>query len=275
MIYRPSTQPIPSERPEMTNWNKVLHKLSENTQSKVTTVLSQRGKLPYNKFKDLLDRQAQEAIMETLTEHKVNAKLVSEEGDQLFGTGEYIITADPVDGTTNLSRGLQPAVLSISVAKGSHQSEVTAAIVTNFYTGETYYAEKNKGAMLNDASIKPAPYIPYRHGLIGMDISKGPRLEKTSRLIAESRHSRQEGCTAASLCHVADGTLDAHIDLRAIVRATDISAGLLIIKEAGGVYSINGELFGDFPLTRDTRVTVIAANTRRLHEEILDLVDER
>ncbi|MGW8182139.1 MAG: inositol monophosphatase family protein, partial [bacterium] len=106
----------------------------------------------------------------------------------------------------------------------------------------------------------------------GMDISKDPKLEKTTILIAESRHIRQEGCSAASLCHVAEGVLDAHIDLRGIVRATDISAGLLMIREAGGVYSLNGELFGDLPLTRDTHCTVIAANTKRFHDEIVELI---
>ncbi len=254
------------------NYQKLLHALSENIQSKVLTVIPQRGTMPVNRFKDLLDKQAQDAIIETLVKHGADVTLISEEGDQIFGTGEYIITADPVDGTTNLSRGFAPSVLSLSVATEPHQSSVVAGIVTNFYTGETYYAEKNKGATLDDTSIKTSQYTPYRHGLIGMDISKDPVLEKTTRLIAESRHIRQEGCSAASLCHVTDGTLDAHIDLRGIVRATDISAGLLMIREAGGVYSLNGELYGDLQLTRETRCTVIAANTRRLHDEILELI---
>ena len=254
------------------DWHTILHTLSENIQGKVLTVIPQRSTLSNNKFKDLLDKQAQDAIIETLTKQKVSAKLISEEGDVVFGDGEYIITADPVDGTTNLSRGLQPSVLSLSAATSPHQSDVIAGIITNFYTGETYYAEKDLGATLDGMPIKPAPYIPYKHGLIGMDISKDPRLEKTTRLIAESRHTRQEGCSAASLCHVAAGQLDAHIDLRGIVRATDISAGLFIIKEAGGVYSLNGELFGDLPLTRETRCTVIAANTQRLHDEIMELI---
>lgn len=254
------------------DWKNTLSSLSDNIQGKIISVIPQRGKLPYNKFKEVLDKQAQDAIIETLREHKISAKLISEEGDEVFGDGEYVITADPVDGTTNLSRGLQPAVLSLSVATGPHQNDVIAAIVSNFYTGESYYAEKEIGAFLDDFPIKASQYVPYQHGLISMDISKDPKLEKTTRLIAESRHTRQEGCSAASLCHVAEGVLDAHIDLRGIVRATDISAGLLMIKEAGGVYSLNGELFGDLPLTRKTHCTVIAANTKRLHDEIMGLI---
>lgn len=255
------------------NYQKVLQELSDNIQNKVLTVIPQRGNMPNNKFKDLLDKQAQDAIIETLEKLHVDATLISEEGDQVFGSGKYIITADPVDGTSNLSRGFPPSVLSLSIATEPHQSNVEAGIVTNFYTGETYYAERGKGATIDDSPINVSSYIPYKHGLIGMDLSKDPVLEKTTRLISESRHIRQEGCSAASLCHVAGGTLDAHIDLRGIVRATDISAGLLMIREAGGVYSLNGELFGDLPLTRETRCTVITANTRRLHDEILELIE--
>jgi myo-inositol-1(or 4)-monophosphatase len=257
----------------MINWNKILYKLSDNIQNKVITVIPQRGLYPNDKFKNILDMRAQDAIIETLIQNNISAQLISEEGDTVIEDGKYIITADPVDGTTNLSRGLQPSVLSLSIATSPKQSEVVAGIVTNFYTGETYYAEKEKGSTLDGAPIKPSKYVPYKLGLIGMDLSKDPKLEKTSKLIAESHHIRQEGCSAASLCHVAEGKLDAHIDLRGIVRATDISAGLFIIRESGGFYNVNGELFGDLPLTRETRCKIVAANTKKLLEEITSLIE--
>ena len=104
--------------------------------------------------------------------------------------------------------------------------------------------------------------------MIGMDISKNPAMDRLGRLIGASRHIRQQGCSAMSLCCVAAGTLDAHIDLRGFVRATDISAGLLMIREAGGVYAINGELFGDMKLTKGTKVELVAASSPRLLREI-------
>lgn len=256
------------------NWHSVLHELSKNIQSKITEVIPKRNKLPYTAFKSLLDSQAQEAIVEILREKKVDAKLISEEGDLQFRDGKYIITADPVDGTTNLSRGLQPSVLSISVATEPNQNSVIASIVTNFYTGKTYYAEKNRGASLEEFPIKPAKYCQYKDSLIGLDLSKKPDLDKTYRLILESNHIREEGCSASSLCHVADGTLDAHIDVRNMVRATDISAGLFIIREAGGIYSVNRKIFGDLQLARDSNCEVIAASTRKLHDEILRIIEK-
>ena len=50
------------------NWRKILFDLSTNVQSKVIEVIPQRGKIPYNKFKGLLDNQAQEAIIDTITQ---------------------------------------------------------------------------------------------------------------------------------------------------------------------------------------------------------------
>jgi len=104
--------------------------------------------------------------------------------------------------------------------------------------------------------------------MIGMDISKNPAMDRLGKLITASRHVRQQGCSAMSLCNVAAGTLDAHIDLRGIARATDISAGLLMIREAGGVYTINGELLGDMELTQGAKVELVAASNPRLLDEI-------
>ncbi len=255
------------------DWRNILHELSDNIQSKVLTVIPQRGNLPNTKFKDLLDKQAQNAIVETLKEHEVSAKLVSEEGDVVFGNGSRVLVADPVDGTTNLSRGLRPAATSLSLSETGSQSGVVAGIVADLYTGETYYAERGGGATLNGEPIQVALPERYSHALISVDISKGPHLERTRRLIEESLHLRSEGCSSMSLCHVASGTLDAHIDVRGILRATDVSAGLLILREAGGVYAVNGELFKDYPLTRDTRMELVASASRRLLDEINSLMD--
>lgn len=252
----------------MVDWKSILHGLSDKIQGSVLTVIYQRNTMSTQKFKGLLDKQAQDAIIDTLGKLEIGITLISEEGDQIFGDGRYTMVADPVDGTTNLARGLSPAVTSISVSETDHQSGAVAGIVTNFFTGETFYAERGRGATLDGATINVAPDIKYRRGMIGMDISKNPEMDRLGRLIGASRHVRQQGCSAMSLCSVAAGTLDAHLDLRGIVRATDISAGLLMIREAGGVYAINGELFGDMELTQCTRVELVAASNPRLLEEI-------
>ncbi len=257
---------------ETPDWKTILQELVDNIQDKVLSSIPKRHSMPLTDFKRLLDDDAQEAIVETLTENRVSANLVSEEGDHVFGGGDYFIVADPVDGTTNLARGLQPAVTSISVSETGTQGGVFAGIVVNLYTGETYFAEKGKGAMQDGWPLQTVPPTKYRDALVSMDLSKVPRLDFMTPLIRESRHIRAEGCSAVSLCHVAAGVLDAHVDFRGILRATDASAGLLILREAGGVYQVNGETFGDFPLTRDTRFELAAASSQELMDEINQLL---
>jgi myo-inositol-1(or 4)-monophosphatase len=249
-----------------------LHLVARNIEERVANVLHQRRTLSMNAFKSILDYVAQEAIKETLSSLDASVRLVSEEGDATIGGGVFVVVADPVDGTTNLSRGFHPAVTSLSVADGVHQSDVLAGIVMDLYTEDTFYAEKDRGALLNGKAIKVAQALKYRDGLISMDISKTPRLGKVKALIEHSQHIRMEGCSAMSLCNVASGSLDAHIDVRGTVRATDISAGLIILREAQGYYSINGEIFGDMPLTRSTRVELVAASSVELINEIIGLM---
>ena len=254
------------------NRHELLLELVQNVREGIRRFLPERGKLPVREFKRLLDDSAQEAIIETLNRLGVSARLVSEEGDMTFGAGEYTIIADPVDGTTNLARGLCPSVVSISIGRMPTQSSVFAGIVAGVETDEIFFAEEGRGATLNGRPICPMESTGLEESLVSLDISKLGDISGVLPLLINSRHIRAEGCSAMSLCRVAAGIMDAHVDHRGLIRATDISAGLFILREAGAVYAVNGKLEGDFPLKRDTRVSLIAASDKRLLEEIQSLI---
>ncbi|MFP3951237.1 MAG: inositol monophosphatase family protein [Candidatus Bathyarchaeia archaeon] len=233
-----------------------------------------RGDQDIIAFKNTLDRTAQEAIVTTLREKRINANIVSEEGNCILGVGgDETIILDPIDGTTNMARGLNPAVTSIAVSETTHQSGVYAGLVMNLYNGAYYRAEKGCGAFHGDAPITTSPPIDVDEAMLSLDISKKPRLERVSGILDLNQHLRFLGCSAMSLCHVASGIIDAHLDIRGILRATDVAAGLLILREAGGVYSIDGETFGDMPLTRVTNFELIAANKPPLLRKLRRLTE--
>ena len=56
-----------------------------------------------------------------------------------------------------------------------------------------------------------------------------------SKIIGIAEHVRLLGANALEACYLAKGSLDAYIDLRGKIRATDIAAAFLIVKEAGGI----------------------------------------
>jgi fructose-1,6-bisphosphatase/inositol monophosphatase family enzyme len=63
--------------------------------------------------------------------------------------------------------------------------------------------------------------------------------------------------------------MDAHVDLRGTLRVTDTAAGLLILKEAGGIYAIDGKPEGDIELTREATMKLIAASNPGTLEELM------
>jgi myo-inositol-1(or 4)-monophosphatase len=231
--------------------------------------------LGMQEFKHIIDEAAQEAIVESLTGSGVDARLVSEEGDRLLGgSGREVVVADPVDGTTNLSRGLQPAAICLSVSTSASFRDTYVAVVKDLYSGATYTAEKGKGATLGGRPLSVSRNTEPKRSLISLDISKTSSLDRYLPLLREARYIRMLGCSSKDLCHVASGVFDAHIDVRGSLRSTDVAAALLILTEAGGCYAADGVTGGDFQLTREENLELVAASTPLLLKRLVDLTRE-
>ena len=248
--------------------------MAEKVRSNVRQALLKRQSYEVLDLKRLLDSEAQGAVVDTLERLGASVHLISEEGDVTIGGGGAYVIADPVDGTTNLSRDVPLAVTSLAVAETPRLSDAVAGLVMDLYTGDVYRAERNRGAWRGGKHIHPAGPRPLGDALLSMDISKGAPLNPVKEVIARARHLRQLGCSALSLCLVAAGVMDAHIDLRGTLRATDVAAGLLILREAGGIFSIDGAVGNDLELSRSTKLNLIAASGRGLLEDIMELLDQ-
>jgi len=252
-------------------WLEILREIADNIISRVTEVRLRGEGLENREIERLLDEAAQSALLETLTMRDVSAQIISEEGDVVVGSGGPIIVVDPVDGTTNLARGLKPAVTCISVSENNRLSGTIAALVADIYNGETWTAEKNRGAYLDSKPIHIAPAKPIQSALISVGMSKILKLERMTPLLVNCRHIRMLGSSANELSLVASGILDAHIDIRGTLRVTDVAAALTIIREAGGVYAVNGVINGDFFLIREATLELVATSTPQLLEKLLYL----
>lgn len=258
---------------QIAGWTSILRETAENVRTRIRGALLRRPALEFTELKSLLDSEAQHAVEDTLTQIGASADIVSEEGESVVGDGGIHIVVDPVDGTTNLARGVPLAVTSLLASENQRISGALAGLVMDLYSGDIYRAEREKGAWRGGIPIHPAEPRDITEALISIDISKGASLKPVEGVIAEARHLRQLGCAAISLCLVASGVIDAHIDLRGTLRATDVAAGLLILKEAGGVYSVNGCIEGDLELKRGTRLELVAASSSKMLQDILLLVD--
>jgi myo-inositol-1(or 4)-monophosphatase len=225
-----------------------------------------------------IDLAAEKAIMDTLQKHKVTFTLISEESGMIeYGTDprQCYVTADPIDGTTNLIRGLPFYATSIALSNEPTLGAVHSALVTDLFHGTTYTASKGAGAFRDNKRIKPSSNIGVEESVIGIDLNSY-RIQKLApkltALMGEAKHMRHFGANALELCYVADGTIDAFIDIRGKLRTTDMAAASLIIKEAGSIISTPEGKQLDARLDPHQRVEFIAASNENIHKRIISLI---
>lgn len=225
-----------------------------------------------------VDLAAEKAITETLLEHGLSFTLISEEtGIKRYGEKpeKAYITADPIDGTTNLTRGIPFYATSIAVSTKPELRTVHTALVADLFHNITYTAAKGEGAKRNNKEIKPSKQADLAEAVIGVDLNTYKAREVASRitsLIEQTKHIRHLGANALEMCYVADGTIDAFIDIRGKLRATDTAAAWLIIQEAGATITTPEGKPLNAKLDPQEKLTFVASANRKIHKTILKLL---
>lgn len=226
----------------------------------------------------LVDLAAEKAIVDSLQQNSVSFTLISEEsGVKEFGAypKECFVTVDPIDGTTNLMRGLPFYASSIAVSRKPEISEVYAGMVADLYHDVVYMAFEDKGAYCNGRKIETSKTTSLEDAVVGLDIntSKVKALaSQLTNLIQNTKHIRHFGANALELCYVADGSTDAFVDIRGKLRTTDVAAGFLIVKEAGGTVTTLDNQAINVKLDPKQTVSFVASANLQIHKNILSLV---
>ena len=220
-----------------------------------------------------IDKAAEEAIVDTLSYHKVCCTFVSEEmGTKIIGgESDLFVVTDPVDGTTNALHGIDFYATSIAVSDKPSLNGVFYGLVMNLANGEVFDAGRGRGAFHNGQPLEISCETDVASSIIGIDLSGIDKimLKRVETIILSSHHLRHFGANSLELCQVASGLTDAFIDFRDRTRATDIAAAYLILREAGGAVldPTGAEL--DIPLTPKSRTSLIAGN-QKICNVILD-----
>jgi myo-inositol-1(or 4)-monophosphatase len=267
------------------DWLQILIRCKDNVKTRIHPLLEtlrepqpDLGKGAGGDSMKLVDLAAEKAIVETLQQFGVSFTLVSEEsGVKEFGekAKECYVTVDPIDGTTNLVRGLPFYASSIAVSAEPVLSSVYAALVADLFHDTTYTAQKGKGAYRDGEQIKPSALVSLEDAVMGLDLNTYKVREiapQVTRLIQATKHIRHFGANALELCYVADGTTDAFVDIRGKLRTTDMAAGFLILREAGGIITTPEGKALDVKLDPQQKVKFIAAGNAQIHQAILSLI---
>jgi myo-inositol-1(or 4)-monophosphatase len=220
----------------------------------------------------LVDKVAEEAITRYLERHKVECTFVGEErGVQTIGEKpEFYLVADAVDGTTNATRGINFVSASLAVAPADDLGQVEAAVVMNLCHGETFEAEKGKGARCNGKRVRASDVVSLKDAVLGVDVSRSPdSVGRSAPFMRKAKTVRSFGSAALEICYVASGRLDAYVDLRGMLRTVDFAAVMLIVEEAGGIFvQSDGRGFSGYRLSELNRFSVLAAANEGIYREL-------
>lgn len=228
-----------------------------------------------NDFVSEVDRNAEREIIQQLAKTYPDHAFIGEESGR---TGpeeaEYVWIIDPLDGTTNYLRGIPHYAVSIAC---THKGKLEHAVVHNPVLREEFTASRGRGAQFNGRRIRVSNTQGLESALVGTGIPfKGhcaEHLPTYSAALAEiasrSAGIRRAGAASLDLAYVAAGRLDAFWEIG--LAPWDMAAGVLLIKEAGGLVSDfdggekfmeSGNIVAGNPRAFKSVLQIVASKTR-------------
>lgn len=217
--------------------------------------------------KDLVtitDKKVEDFIVTRIREKYPLHDIFGEETGRTQLSSDYLWIIDPIDGTTSFFH--QQPFYAISIAV-QHKGQTICGAVYAPYFDELFFAEKGKGAFMNDRLIG----VSKARNLINSVMATGfaclradlafNNLFYFNKIVPQLRDIRRYGSAAIDLCYVACGRLDGFWEMN--LNIYDIAAGAFIVEQAGGlVCDFKGG--ADFP-----KQGIIATNTR-LQKKLLE-----
>jgi myo-inositol-1(or 4)-monophosphatase len=174
---------------------------------------------------------------------------------------------DPIDGTTNFLHGIPHFAISIGLER---DGEIIAGVVYEPIHDELYHAEKGGGTFLNDRRLRVSGRRKMNESLFATGIPFAGKeghqdfVDTVTKVMAVSSGIRRFGAASLDLAFVAAGRYEGYWESN--IKAWDIAAGIILVKEAGGY--VSDRAGGSAMLGRGD---IVAANSQ-LHETLLDMV---
>jgi myo-inositol-1(or 4)-monophosphatase len=227
-------------------------------------------------FVSKADQQAERTIYDELLQARPDWGFVMEEAGTIEGDPtkpRWIV--DPLDGTSNFLHGIPHFAVSIAAQEprldGKGWGDVIAGVVYQPITDETFWAEKTRGAWLQDARLRVSARNQLADALVatGIPYQAHGNFDEWTRIFREVGPQiagiRRFGAASLDLAWVAAGRFDGFWETG--LSSWDTAAGCLLVREAGGFVT---DFRGRSQPVCDTEV--LAANDplhSRLHKVLI------
>lgn len=190
-------------------------------------------------FVSRADKQSEKIIFEELQRARPDWSFLMEESGEVVGKDtDHVWIIDPLDGTSNFLHGIPHWCISIGL---KYKNDIIAGVIYDPVKDEMFTAEKGGGAFLRRKRLRVSGRINMLEATI---VTGAPRRskQKLEKFIREYKAvqdiapgMRRFGAAALDMAYVAAGRFDAFWERD--LKAWDIAAGMIILKEAGGFYT--------------------------------------
>ena len=194
-----------------------------------------------NDFVTNSDLKVEKIIIEELKKARPAFSVLSEEkGKENNKDKKNTWIIDPIDGTVNFLHGVPHFAISIALKSND---EIISGLIFDPIKDEMFFAEKNNGSFCNNHRIRVSSKNNINDCLFATNDTSKSDLDFPNR---------KTGCAALDMAYVASGRFDGYFQNN--LNLWDIAAGIIIIKEAGGVIN-------DIDLNNVKNIKVIASNS--------------
>jgi myo-inositol-1(or 4)-monophosphatase len=195
-------------------------------------------------FVSAADLKSEQVIFEQLSKARPGYGFLAEERGMIEGTDKtHTWIVDPLDGTTNFLHAIPHFAITIALQR---EGQVVAAITHNPVTNELFWAEKGKGAFVNDRRLRVAARTRMDEAVLATGIpflghgQHARFLKELHQVSQRVAGVRRFGSAALDLAWVAAGRYDGYWERD--LKSWDMAAGMLLVTEAGGrVSDADGE----------------------------------
>ncbi len=182
------------------------------------------------------DIASEDKIISIIKDKFPGHSIMTEESGEEIHKSDYCWVIDPLDGTNNFYHKFPMFCVSIALYK---KGKPLIGVVFDPLKKELFYAERNKGAFLNNKKIRVSNTTRLSKSLLalGFYYERGSLMRKTldqmKRFFYEDVHGiRRAGSAALDICYTACGRFDGYWELH--LNPWDYAADSLIVIETGG-----------------------------------------
>ena len=190
-------------------------------------------------FVTVADQRTESILVGELQRARAGYPILSEEVGLIDGPDKsHRFIIDPLDGTTNFLHGIPHFAISIALER---EGQLVSGVIYNPVSDEMFTAEKGHGAYLNDTRLRVAARKDIRAALAATGIPWMGRdgherfQAELAAVMQTTSGVRRFGSAALDLAWLAAGRYDAYWERG--LKAWDVAAGILMVREAGGVVS--------------------------------------